>query len=113
MRVAGEEEPTSKRLDRLQARGRGTGTVGSLSWCRMELLSFGSKCPEEGGGGVPLRNSTSDQDEEGPCRLVPLCLQLHVPSLLWAAEDSRGPPAFQLAAKHCVWASNNFSATFR
>lgn len=40
MRVAGEEEPTSKRLDRLQARGRGTGTVGSLSWCRVVVVVF-------------------------------------------------------------------------
>ena len=37
---------------------------------------FGSKCPEEGGG-VPLRNSTSDQDERVLVALF-LCLQLHV-----------------------------------
>lgn len=59
----------SKRLDHLQACGRGTGTVGSRSCGWGVVVFFESKCPKRGGG-VPLRNSTSDQDGEGPCRLV-------------------------------------------
>lgn len=95
----------------VQACGKGTGTIGSRSWGLGVVVFFESKCPKRGGG-VPLRNSTSDQDGEGPCRLVacPLsacsCMCTH----LGSQKHSRGAPGPQLLAASCVWACNNFSA---
>lgn len=95
----------------MQTCDRGTGTVGSRSWGLGVVVFFESKCPKRGGG-VPLRNSTSDQDGEGPCRLVacPLSACSCMCTPLGSQKHSRGVPGSQLLAASCVWACNNFSA---
>lgn len=95
----------------MQACGKGTGTIGSRSWGLGVVVFFESKCPKRGGG-VPLRNSTSDQVGEGPCRLVacPLSACSCMCTPLGSQKHSRGAPGSQLLAASCVWACNNFSA---
>lgn len=104
----------SKRLDQLQACGRGNRHGSGrglavwvwLSSLRANVQREAAACPSEIQRQIRMRGSLS------PCCLCTLCLQLHVHAS-GQQKHSRGVPGFQPLAAGCVWASNNFSAVLR